>query len=233
MTDEFDKLFKILIKEETPPEAPQGDAPAAEGEGSDALPDMDVDLGDEDIGAGDEDQEPVFPEEIELAKLAIAALYFNKDSKDVHKLGLWVNEVDPQTGEKHKERIPFEKITDYFESTKNYKAVLGFVEHVISYYEGFGAKWTEDPEIRGKDIIGKIREFQKLPEEEQLDKAKRIYWVRIILNCLMHGEPGYNLTVSDVNEKNIGEVYRKLKQDFGGDTRGLMPNIGLRGAGTF
>ena len=230
MTDEFDRLFQILLeaKDEEPPAAPEG------GEDGESL-DQDIDISDGEIPMdGAPEEEPVFPEEMELAKMAVAALYFNKDSKDVHKLGLWVKDIDETTGERHKERIPFEKITDYFESSKNYKAVLGFVEHVMDYYEGCSSKWTEQPDIKGKGIIEKIQHFKEtLPEEQQLDKAKRLYWVRIILNALMHGESGYNLTVADVDAKNIGEVYRKLKQDFGGDTRGLMPNIGLRGAGTF
>jgi hypothetical protein len=33
-------------------------------------------------------EKPVFPEELELAKLAVRALYFNKDSKNTHNLKL-------------------------------------------------------------------------------------------------------------------------------------------------
>lgn len=232
-------LTKDLILEATPPMPPkqegEGEGKAPEGgeqpPGGEGGGDM-GDLGD--VGADELDamgdlskslDEKTFPEEIELAKLAVRALYFNPASKSTHR---YIMNVDG-------EKIPFEKVSDYFEKTKNWKPILGFVEYVMDKFEGLSSKWTERPEIRGKGILDKIKAFdnENIPEEDRLDNGKRVYWARIILNCLLYGKATYNINMSDVNEKNIKEVYRKLKQDFGRDSRGLMPDIDLKGPGNF
>lgn len=157
--------------------------------------------------------EEVVPEEIELAKLAVRAIYFNINSKDVHSLKLRYKNTF----------IPFEKINDFFEKTKKINPVLGFVEWAMDRYEGLSSKWTEQPEIKGDGIVEKIKKFNsKLPEENRLDNGKRVYWTRIILNCLLNGSSNFNINISDVNEKNIKEIFRLLKQHFGSDTRGLF-----------
>jgi hypothetical protein len=237
-TTKFNDLITSLLLEASnpPPKAPstesnkggddenEGDANAAQDDanigGEDALDEFNAD----DVDLDDLEEEPVEPEELELAKMAIRALYFNPDSKSVHRFVLKIGD----------RRIPFEKISDYFEETKNWKPVLGFIEHIMDKFEGMGSKWTEQPEIRGKGILDKIKLFnQDAPLEEHLDNGKRIYWVRIILNALLYGKPTYNLNTADVNEKNIKEIYRKLKQDFGRDSRGLWPNNDLRAPGNF
>lgn len=229
---QFHKFINsILEKTAPPPELPDADS-GVDKDAEDAV------MNDDTFEGGPEDdmnleEEKVAPEEIELAKLAVRALYFDINSKNVHNLGMNVVLNNKETGETQKRRIPFEKIADYFEKTKNYKAVLGFVEHVMDHYEGGSSKWTENPEIKGKGILQKIRHFNTLPEDERLDNGKRVHWARIILNCLVKGQPGYNLTIDDVNEENIKEVYRKLNQDFGGMTRGIIPpSMSLRGPGT-
>jgi len=167
-----------------------------------------------------EDEEEVSPEEIELAKLAVRALYFNIESKDVHNLKLHIDNRD----------IPFEKISDYFEKTKNIFLVIGFVEWVMDRYEGVSSKWSEEKNIKGKSIGEKIRLFNKqLPDEQKLDNGKRVYWTRIILNALLHGDSNFNLNISEVNEKNIKEIFRLLKQYFGSDTRTAYPSPTLTG----
>jgi hypothetical protein len=171
----------------------------------------------------DINEEPISPEEIELAKLAVRALYFNVDSKDVHQFTLKVDE----------DRIPFEKITDYFEATKRWKPVIAFVEYVMDKFEGFSSKWTEQPEIKGKNIFDKIKYFNKKNPDQQLDNGKRLYWVRLILNCLLHGKPTENLTIADVNEQNINEIFDMLKMHYGTDTRGIMPGKDVRSPGNF
>lgn len=229
METDFNKfILSILQEAEAPP------VPPKEGEESEGDSGEDDNLGDEmgpegefdadDIDLDDLQEEPVFPEEIELAKMAVRALFFNPDSKSIHKITLKVGD----------NIIPFEKVSDYFEETKNWKPVLGFVEFIMDKFEGLSSKWTEQPDVRGKGILDKIKAYNKnKPLEERLDNGKRMSWVRIILNCLLLGRPTYNLNTADVNSKNIKEVYRKLKQDFGSDTRGMMPNNDLRGPGIF
>jgi len=168
--------------------------------------------------------EPTFPEEIELAKLAIRAIYFNIDSKNTHNLKMRIGNNE----------IPFEMVSDYFEKTKNIIPVLSFVEWVMDKYEGSASKWTEDPEIRGKSIAEKLKAFKKLPKEQQLDNGKRVYWTRIILNGLLRGSPNFNINISDVNEKTIKEIFRLLKQNFGTDTRGTFAGLpDMNAPGTF
>lgn len=209
MKSDFEKYILSLMMEQEEEQAPdqeqQGDEAAA--------PEQEM------------NEPPVFPEEIELAKLAVRAIYFNINSKDVHRLKL-----------RYKDRvIPFEKISDFFEKTKKINPVLGFVEWAMDRYEGISSKWTEQPEIKGDSIVEKIKKFnQKLPEENRLDNGKRVYWTRIILNCLLHGTSNFNINISDVNEQNIKEIFRLLKQHFGSDTRGLFAGDNeWKGPGTF
>jgi hypothetical protein len=226
MISEFDKYIYKLMVEAGPPKPDEEDETPSSG-GEEMPPDGGEDL------SGELDQEMpmmpeklVFPEEIELAKLAIRALYFNKDSKDTHNLKMRVD----------KQQIPFEKIPDYFEKTKNILSVLGFVEWVMDKYEGLASKWTEQPKIKGKSITDKIKYFQSLPDDKVLDNGKRVYWTRIILNALIQGSPSMNINIGDVNEQNITEVFRLLKQHFGRDTRGLIsPDVeqSLEGPGIF
>jgi hypothetical protein len=214
MKSQFDQYIHAIIFEQdeqpsAPPEGGEGEAaPEEQGLESEIMP----------------EPEQTFPEEIELAKLAIRAIYFNPSSKDVHKLKLKTNG----------KIIPFEMISDYYEKTKHMLPVLGFVEWAMDKYEGISSKWTEDPEFKGKGIIEKIKKFNKtLPEEQKLYNGKRVYWTRIILNCLLHGNSNFNINIGDVNEKTIKEVFRLLNQHFSGDTRGLFPNMdGTKGPAT-
>lgn len=214
MISNFDKYIQTLFLEqgeENKTTTDPGGLPTADAGAPDAAPegeDENVDLTQEIQG-----EQQTFPEEIELAKLAIRALYFNISSKNLHNLKLKVDNGI----------IPFEKISDYFEKTKNIIPVLGFVEWIMDKFEGFSSKWTEQPEIRGKTIIQKIKDFNKeLPEEQRLDNGKRVYWARIILNCLLKGNSNFNINIGDVNERSIKEVFRLLKQYFGTDTRGTF-----------
>ncbi len=208
MKSEFEQYIQSLLFEQ---EAPKPPTPEDEG-GEESAPEDESGLESEIMP----EAEPTFPEEIELAKLAIRAIYFNPSSKDVHKLKLKI---------KGKE-IPFEMLSDYYERTKDMLPVLGFIEWAMDKYEGVSSKWTEDPEVKGKNIIQKIIDYNKeLPEEQRLDNGKRVYWTRIILNCLLHGNPNFNINIGDVNEKTIKEVFRLLNQHFSGDTRGLFPNL--------
>lgn len=222
--NEFDKFVLSVIIEadnqtqsnasenapEAPPQENEGDAPS-----TDEMPPED----------NFEPAEIVSPEEIELAKLAVRAIYFNVNSKDLHRLKLKVGE----------EIIPFEKIPDYFERTKKIIPILGFVEWAMDKYEGLSSKWTEDPSFKGLGIVEKIKKYnQEMPPEQKLDNGKRGYWTRIILNCLLRGSANFNLNISDINEKNIKEVFRLLKQEFGRDTRGLFAtDVDTSGPGTF
>lgn len=222
MKSEFDKyVLKVFSEAETPeqsPEMPQ-DAPENQGEGD--TPPTDEMPPDEGYGA----PEAISPEELELAKLAVRAIYFNVGSKDLHRLKLKVGE----------EIIPFEKIPDYYERTKKIIPILGFVEWAMDKYEGMSSKWTEDPSFKGLGIVDKIKKYnQELPPEQKLDNGKRGYWTRIILNCLLRGSANFNLNISDITEQNIKEVFRLLKQEFGRDTRGLFStDLDTSGPGTF
>jgi hypothetical protein len=218
MKSKFERYIHSLLFEQ---EAPKPPAPEEEGSG--------VEMPEQEEGGGLESEimpepEQTFPEEIELAKLAIRAIYFNPSSKDVHNLKL----------KSEGKVIPFEMISDYYERTKNMIPVLGFIEWAMDKYEGFSSKWTETPEVKGESIIQKLKHFNKtLPEEQKLDNGKRVYWVRIILNCLLHGNANFNINIGDVNEKTIKEVFRLLDQHFSGDTRGLFPNMGqIKGPST-
>lgn len=208
-------------EEEDSVDAPPEDATGEDMGGED---DLSGELGDMPDDMAGPPVEPAIPEELELAKLAIRALYFNAESKDVHNLKM-------KAGGK---LIPFEMISDYFEKTKQIVPILSFVEWVMDKYEGMTSKWTEKPEVRGKNIKEKLKYFSTLPEEEQLDNGKRVYWARIILNALLRGSSSMNINIADVTEKNIKEVFRLLKQYFGHDTRGLAPEMNKTDApGTF
>ena len=119
----FDKfIYRLIHEAENPDEQDEQELPSENPE------DPEKSDGGEDDLMGELDQElpvapnkPVFPEELELAKLAIRALYFNKDSKDVHNLKLKMG----------KQIIPFERIVDYFEKTKKIVPILSFVEWVM------------------------------------------------------------------------------------------------------
>ena len=208
------------------PEEGGGDAPAPPGAEGGAEGGMPPEGAEGEVPAVSPPDETTYPEELELAKLAIRALYFNISTKNVS--GLKYKSKDGHV-------IPLEKLSDYFEETKDTAGILGFVEWVMNRYEGGHSKWTEDPEVRGKNIIDKVREFKKsLSPEEQLDNGKRVYWARIILNCLLRGTSDFNINISDVNEQSIKEIFRLLKQNFGNDTRGiLVGHDDLRGPGTF
>jgi hypothetical protein len=221
MKTEFDSFIaSILLEQEQPaPEGnnpPEGEDQPAPEEGMEGMPDEEM---------LSQESEVVPPEELELAKLAVRAIYFNVSSKDLHNLKMKVGD----------EIIPFEKIPDFFERTKKIIPILGFVEWAMDKYEGVSSKWTEQPEFKGMSIVEKIKDFNKtLPEEQQLDNGKRGYWTRIILNCLLRGSANFNLNSSDINEKNIKEVFRLLKQEFGRDTRGIFgTDLDLTGPGTF
>jgi hypothetical protein len=216
MRSQFESyIHRILFEQEEtdappPPEGEEGGVPPEEqGLESEVMP----------------QEEETIPEEIELAKIAIRAIYFNAASKDVNKLKFKINNQE----------IPFEKISDYYENTKNVIPILGFVEWAMNKYEGSSTKWVRNPEVSGKNIIQKIKEFNKtLPEEQRIENGKRVYWTRIILNCLLHGTPNFNINIGDVNEKTIKEVFRLLNQHFSGDTRGILPNTdSYRGPATF
>lgn len=224
MKSEFNEyILKLFLEaendqEQNAPESPQN-APEAQG-GENVPPEGEMPP-DEGFGA----VEVVSPEELELAKLAVRAIYFNINSKDLHRLKLKVG----------KEIIPFEKIPDYFERTKKIIPILGFVEWAMDKYEGMSSRWTEDPSFKGLGIVDKIKKYnQELPPEQKLDNGKRGYWTRIILNCLLRGSANFNLNISDITEKNIKEVFRLLKQEFGRDTRGLFStDLDTTGPGTF
>lgn len=223
----FNDLYLKLLKEaeQQEPAPPPSDgggqsAPSADGQ----APSPEDGLGEEDTPPMDIEDDPVSPEEIELAKLAVRALFFNTDSKDVHQFSLKIGE----------DRIPFEEIPDFFEETKRWPPVIAFVEYVMDKFEGFSSKWSEKPEIKGKNILDKIKYYNKKSTDgEKLDNGKRLYWVRIILNCLLHGKPTENITVGDVNEKNIGEIFDMLKMHYGTDTRGITPGKDIRAPGIF
>jgi len=225
----FDELYlKLLQEAEQPPSPPNGGGsmgqpPAPEGgaEGNEEQPAPEDELEDDPVDIQDE---PVSPEEIELAKLAVRALFFNTESKDVHQFSLKLGE----------NRIPFEELPDFFEETKKWQPVIAFIEYVMDKFEGFSSKWSEQPEIKGKNILDKIKYFNKhSSDEEKLDNGKRLYWVRIILNCLLHGKPTENITIDDVNENNIEEIFDMLKMHYGTDTRGITPGKDIRAPGIF
>ncbi len=230
MTKLFDIFYRKILLEAGPPGgAPDQQQDQGGGEGGGAMKgenEVGVDLSNPEMEDGSdlepEEEEPVSLEELELAKLAVRALYFNIDSKDVHKFHINYKGHN----------IPFEKLSDFFEHSKKSLVVLAFIEHIMDSYEGFASKWTEEPEIKGKTIVDKIKAINAVAEpEEKLDKGKRVYWARIILNCFLFGNPDYNLVISDVTPDNIHEIFDMLKQHFGHDTRGLRQGINLGAPG--
>jgi hypothetical protein len=214
MTPLFDKYIQRFILEakeqEEEKETPQTPIDANQEE-----------LPPEDLGAELAPEKPVFPEEMELAKLALQALNFNAQSKNVHALKLKIDGRE----------IPFERISDYFESTKDVAPILGFIEWAINRYEGGSSKW-----IRSKtsNIIQTIKKLNtELPEEQLLDSNRRMEWTRIILNCLIKGDANFSLNISEVNEKTIGEIFDSLMQAFGSDSRGMFKGLDFKGPATF
>ena len=212
MTTKFNNLWKKIIAEAELPEfgnKPDESAPNNDPAQADPAMDPEVDLsGLEELDAS------VPPEEIELGKLAVRALNFNTQSKDVHQYNINVN------GNK----IPFEKISDYFEQTKNWKPVLQFVEWVMNKYEGQNSKWSEEKGLLGKSIVQKIAILNrdKSDPSKLLDTSKRITWTRIILNCLLHSDPSFNLVGTDITEENLPDIFNLLKQHFNNNSRGLF-----------
>lgn len=215
----FNQLYLTLLKEAEEDDMTPPDVGGEDG----GLPEeMDMDAMADNLDA--EPEEPVNPEEIELAKVAIRAIYFNLNSKDVHQYKLKVGDT----------LIPFEKIPDYFEETKQWKPVLAFIEHVMDKFEGISSKWAEEKEISGKPIIQKIKIMNKnIPEDQQLDNARRLYWVRIILNCILSGKPTENMNIGDVTERNLPEIFSMLKLHYGADTRGIVGHEESQSPGVF
>ncbi len=230
----FEELYLTLLKE-AKGDNPEDQAPNTSGDDSDnetapPIPDeggglpeeMNIDDIPDDLG--EEPEEEVNREEIELAKLAVRAIYFNLDSKDVHQYKLKVGD----------EIIPFENIPDYFEETKNWIAVLAFIEHIMDKFEGTSSKWAEEKEISGKPIIQKLKMINKnIPKEQQLDSAQRLYWTRIVLNCILFGKPTENMNIGDINERNLGEIFSWLKLHYGVDTRGITGGKDHQAPGVF
>jgi hypothetical protein len=222
----FNQLYLTLLKEAeeeddmTPPDVGGEEGGGEEG----GLPEeMNMDDIPDDMAGGAE-QEPVNQEEIELAKLAVRAIYFNLDSKDVHQYKLKVKD----------DIIPFENIPDYFEESKNWTAVLAFIEHIMDKFEGTSSKWAEEKEISGKPIIQKLKIINRgMPKEQQLDAAQRLYWTRIILNCILFGKPTENMNIGDINERNLKEIFGWLKLHYGVDTRGITGGKNHRAPGVF
>jgi hypothetical protein len=197
------------------PEGPQG-GPSPEGE--EGMPPEGEDGLEEEL----QPEAPTYPEEIILAKLAIRALHFNTKSKKLHTLKL-------RDGN---EEIPFEKISDYFERTKQIPKILGFVEWAMNRYETSSSNWMNKIE---PNVLTQIQELNKeLPDEQKLDNNNRLDWTRIILNCLLRGSPNFNVNIADVNETTIREIHNLLSQTFANDSRGMFANISdIRGPATF
>lgn len=221
MTTRFDNLYTVLLKEANEDDSqlskfgtpPEGDGQPQDGNNpEEELAGLEAQLGD--VSAP--------PEEKELAKLAVRALNFNSTANDVHQFKMTVN---GQT-------IPFERISDFFEQTKNWKAVLKFVEWAINKYEGNNSKWSEEQELTGKNIIDKIRELNKDKSEpgKLLDNPKRLTWTRIILNALIHPDPSFNLSGVEVTDKNITDIYNMMRLHFGQNSRGIT-SVEVKGPG--
>jgi hypothetical protein len=218
----FNDLYLHLLREAEGDE----EAPPLPGGGDEGgLPEeMNMDDIPDDMAGGGAEEEPVNPEEIELAKLAVRAIYFNLDSKDVHQYKLKIGD----------KIIPFEKIPDFFEETKRWKPVLAFIENIMDRFEGTSSKWAEEKEISGKPIIQKIKILNRnIPQEQQLDDAKRLYWARIILNCILTGKPSENMNIGDVTERNLKEIFGWLKLHYGVDTRGITGGKDHQAPGVF
>jgi hypothetical protein len=218
MTKKFDELYKFILREA------QGDENLPDFGKPDQQPGQTQDAGSpeapsgglgDDLNAqlGDLDNS-VPPEELELAKMAIRATNFNVNSKDIHQYKMKVNG----------QIIPFDEVSSYFEQTKNWQAVLKFVEWIINKYEGANSKWSEDQELLGKDIIKKIRFFNKDRSDPSklLDNSKRIVWTRIILNALINPDPSFNINSSEVDDSNLPDIFNMLKQKFGNNSKGLF-----------
>ncbi len=226
MTKKFDHHFKQILAEaqaddsELPefgqdPSQAEGGQPDMNDPGqSDPMDDMGLD------DFSDVDTPPVPPEELELGKLAVRAANFNIHSKDVHQYSMKIND----------ESIPFERISDYFEKTKNWKPVLRFVEWVMNKYEGSNSKWSEDKELMGKNIVDKITQLNKDKSDpaKLLDNSKRITWTRIILNVMLHADPSFNLVGTDITEENLPDIFNLLKSKFNQNSRGLF-NAEIKG----
>jgi hypothetical protein len=212
----FNDYFLHILKEastgEEPPMPPSDDNNADEEENNEL----------ENLGGDDMEVEQVFPEELELAKFAIRALYFNVSNKDLSKVAMKYN----------KHLIAFYKIPDFFEKTKKGAPVLDFIEQLMDEYEGMNSKWTDRPEVKGKSILEKIRAFNAVAKpEEKLDNGKRMLWIRIIINCLFEGQSDFNINTSDVDEDTIHEIFNLLKMHYGHDTRGLLHGMDFKGPG--
>lgn len=215
MTKKFNELYQFILREA------QGDQNLPDFGKPDQQPDQDAGapedpsggLGDDLAAQLGEVDKPVPPEELELAKLAIRAANFNTSSTDIHQYQLKING----------QVIPFDQVSSYFEQTKNWQAVLKFVEWIINKYEGANSRWSEDQELLGKDIIKKIRFFNKDRSDPSklLDNSKRIVWSRIILNALNNPDPSFNMNGSEVDEKSLPDIFNMLKQKFGNNSKGL------------
>lgn len=225
MISKFDQyLQKLFLEAGPPPPNPEEeDAVAAPpGDEGDAGGETGMEAPEDGLEAELAPEKPTFPEELELAKLAIRALSFNADSRNTQQFKLKTQGRE----------IPFGMISDYFEKTKKNLAVLGFVEWVIDSYEGIGSKWMQK---QNDNIVGTIHKLNReLPPEEQLSNSDRLAWTRIVLNCLLQGTANFALNISEVNEKTIREIHNLLTQSFGHDSRGVFADVAdMRGPGTF
>lgn len=218
MTKKFNELYQFILREaqgdQNLPDFGKPDQQPAPAQGNESPEAPSGGLGDDLTAQLGELGKPVPPEELELAKLAIRAANFNTNSTDVHQYQMKVNG----------QVISFDQISSYFEQSKNWQAVLKFVEWIINKYEGANSRWSEDQELLGKDIIKKIRFFNKDRSDPSklLDNSKRITWTRIILNALLNPDPSFNMNGSEVDEKSLPDIFNTLKQKFGNNSKGLF-----------
>lgn len=223
-------LISYILEADGPPSPPSspdssGSSPNEPGATQTPPPGQDPSKEENNPEEQDDGEEITSPEEFELAKLAIQALFF--DTRSVK------TKINP-------------KIYDDFENKRNIIPILTHVEHVINKNqsdEGFRIKDKLDsishssntPDIKHKSIADKIKYFSKNQSENSLDQGKRIFWVRIILNALKFKSNNYNLLEDDITPESIKVIFNKLKYDFNDDTRGTYRGFGnnISGPGVF
>jgi len=177
---------------------------------------------------GEEEQQPDNSqlkgtnEELEYANMAVRALNFNTTEYYLLNHSLMVNG----------ESFSVASLSDFFERTKQWKAVIQFIDWIINKFEGGNTQWVMDQELAGAPIITRLKAAKTKDEKgsNAIDNPKRVLWTRIILNCFLNNDHSFNLNSTDVTLQSIPDILNLLKQHFNRNTRGLF-SINLRGPG--
>lgn len=211
----FEKLLSVLY-EALPPPPPDDDSEILNFDDNEESPqnqNLPVE-GEDSEGPAESDEDSVnTPQEFELARMAIKALFakaedFNPKIYDDFEEG----ESSPTA------------ILNYVESKLGVNREIDIVieDAIKEIADERGFDYSPET-LRNKRLTDKLAYFNQ--NFEGFQDAKLEFWTRIILNALRYKGNDYNLVADDLNPDSIDTIFDKLKSDFNYDTRGMFNHM--------